>query len=164
MIPLPEVTQQVFAAFESTIAEARAALERHPRFSFISSGLHEDGPIISFMGIACELNDGTLPDVTLGIGCVLMRPEWATETSLAAKTIWSRGVGPAVPDGFQIWEAQVPAIMDTDGTGIAKFTRQFSRLTRGFRRALKRGRPPSRWEMRWLQIAHGCSAPQYFSL
>ena len=164
MIPLPEVTRQLFDAFQPTLDELRAAVGRRADFSIVCSGILEDGPAAAWMGLSCERTDGTLPEITLSITCILMRAPGATHTTMRANVGWFRGATLGGSDGFSIYEAMTPALNYSDAFSTATLARRFPHLRHAFLNALARGTLPSRLQVLWRQLVHGCPAPQNFTL
>jgi len=164
MIPLPEVTRQLFDAFQPTLVELRAAVSQRPDFSIVCSGILEDGPTAAWMSLSCERTDGTLPEIILSITCTLMRAPGATRTTIRASVGWFRSAALGGSDGFSIYEAMTPAVDYSDASSITTLARRFPELRSIFLRALGRGRLPSRLRVLWQRLFHGCPAPQHFTL
>ena len=164
MIPLQEVTRRLFGAFQPSLDALREAVHQHPDFFIVCSGILEDGPAAAWMGLSCERTDGSLPEITLSITCVLLRAPGATQTTLRASVGWFRSATLGGSDGFSIYEAMTPCIYFADDSSIATLARYYPRLRSAFLSALHSGRLPSRLHTLWRQLFHGCPAPEHFTL
>ena len=159
--PQEEITRQLYAAFEPVQKTLRAALEQHPQFSVVCSGILENGPMIAWMSFTCERTDGQLQDAHLFMNCLLMRDADALCTIMRARVGWGRIAGEDDTEGIAIYEAVTPPIVYSDPSSIATLARHFPRLSRIFRQALHRGHPPSRLQTLWRQLFHDCPPPGF---
>jgi hypothetical protein len=164
MLSLPEITRQVFEAFQPTLEVLQAEVSRHPNFAVVNSGLLEDLPFVAAIGLVCERTDGRLPEVTFGIGCLVVRHSEATHAMISAEVVWSHSAALGGSDGFSIYEAMTPPLRYVDVSTVNSFAGRFPRLRDAFRRGLAHGRPPSRLGSLWLQLFHGCPAPDHYTL
>ena len=126
MFSLPEITRQVFEAFQPTLQGLQAEVSRHPNLAVVRSGiLEEDAPFVATIGLSCERTDDTLPGVTFSIGCLLLRHPEATHAIIRAEVGWYHGAALGGSDGFSIYEAMTPPIRYVDASTINAFARRF---------------------------------------
>ncbi|QIF02392.1 hypothetical protein G5S37_12950 [Roseimicrobium sp. ORNL1] len=163
-IPLEELTKQLHAALEPTLEELRYAVSLHPGFSVVSSGIGEDGPVHSWIGLTSERVDNEMPEVTLSISCVLIRWPETVDTTLRCAVGWYRSATLGGLDGFCIYESGQPPIQVGGFPDLSRASQHFPRLKAAYLKALDRGTPPSRTQQFWNRHFRGCPPPMHFSL